>query len=124
MWSDAARQAAAEARASHSQGIQKTAGRRFHVVISPYSLDRGKVGQSLGRDKVVSQHRSLGAAGDKLGSLISGNLSREPQAHAGIGNGYRLVVRDTMTGHDYSRDQARAIHQGKWNGALPYKAKG
>lgn len=93
--------------AAHQKGVNETAGRRYHVQVQPYSLAKGQVGKSLGRDMTLSQHNSLAAAGRALGSHISGNKSGVPQAIAGPGNGYRIVAVDKMTGAEFSRTGAR-----------------
>lgn len=95
-----------DARGTHAQGTEK-AGQRYHVKLKPYSLEQNRVGQSLGRDHTISTHRSLAAAGDKLGSLIRGKLAATAKAITGTGNGARYLIEDRMTGHHYSRDGAK-----------------
>lgn len=95
------------AKGAHASGVEQI-GRRYHVQVQPYSLENGKVGQSLGRDQTLSTHRSLNAAGNKLGSLIGGKQAKVPQSIAGIGNGARIVIVDKMTGHTFSRNSAKA----------------
>lgn len=107
------------AKGSHAAGVEKV-GQRYHVQIQPYSLgiaDPQQLGRSLGRDQTISMHRSLNAAGKRLGSLISGKNAKVPQSIAGTGNGYRAVVVDQMTGHKFSRNSAKAgVPLHLWNG--------
>lgn len=93
------------AKGSHAAGIEKL-GKRYHVQVQPYSLASDKVGQSLGKDQTLSMHRSLPAAGRRLGSLI--RRTGLMQSIAGQGNGYKAVVVDKMTGHSFSRNSAKA----------------
>jgi hypothetical protein len=100
-----------DARGSHSEGIQK-ATRRYHVVVSPYSLAAGKVGHPTGSEQIVSTHDSLNAAGNKAGSMISGKMRGSAEKLSGQGNGYHLFIRDTATGREYSRRDAKDISRG------------
>lgn len=63
---------------------------RFHVVVKRYNKDE---------DEVLSKHSSIGAAGRKLATAIKSNRDV-----------HRAVVKDTQTGKEYSRTQAKAIH--------------
>jgi hypothetical protein len=78
---------------------------RYHVVVQPYSLAEGKVGQRTGAEMVVSKHKSFKAAGNRLGSVISGK--RKDLGRSSGGDANRLFVRDSETGHEYSRNSAK-----------------
>jgi hypothetical protein len=98
---------------AHSAGVQK-AGQRYHVKLKPYSLAENKVGQSHGRDITISTHRSLSAAGDKLGSLISGKLAGTAKSMVDVARvvtgeptAARYLIEDRMTGNHYSRNGAK-----------------
>jgi hypothetical protein len=86
----------------HTQGVQK-AGMRYHVKITPYSLEAGKIGQDLGPGRVVSMHNSLPAAARSLTTAI-----RDPSAAFSGGVGSRYLIHDQMTGNTFSRNEARA----------------
>lgn len=79
---------------------------RYHVQLKPYSLAEGRVGETLNNDMTLSQHRSLRAAGRRLGSIIRGKR-RVLVAKAGLGNGYRLIAKDTETGREYPRNACK-----------------
>lgn len=87
---------------AHSAGVQK-AGMRYHVKITPYSLEAGKIGQDLGPGRVVSMHNSLPAAARSLTTAI-----RDPSAGFSGGVGSRYLIHDQMTGAHYSRNGARS----------------
>lgn len=84
-------------------------GARYQAIVQPYSLAANQVGKLVGRETVLSSHKSLAAAGNTLGSHIGGKNAQVPQRLAGIGNSYRIFVRDTHTGSEHSRNDARDI---------------
>lgn len=86
----------------HSQGVQK-AGMRYHVKVSPYSLDASDLGKINGAPVTISMHNSLAAAGRSLGSVIS-----HPEKVPLTSNGGReYLIHDQMTGAKYTRNGAR-----------------
>lgn len=89
--------------AAHSTGVQQT-GQRYHVKVTPYSLDEGKVGQITGPSHTVSMHRSIDAAGRSLASVIR-NPNTVPLP---FGGGRQYLIHDMMTGDTYTRNGARA----------------
>jgi hypothetical protein len=91
---------------AHGAGIAQV-GKRYQVIVKPYSLAAGQVGKHIGQEKVISSHNSLKAASGKAGSMITGKMQGVAQEHAGSGNGYFLGVRDTHTGAELSADDAR-----------------
>ena len=59
------------------------------VIIAPYSLEAGRVGEPVGEPKKFL-HPSHVQALIQLGTLIFGADHRAPQTIAGTGNGYRI----------------------------------
>src|SRR5262245_20260539 len=75
---------------------------RYSVLVLPYSLETGKVGQPIphitSMDGEISRHRSLKAACRSLSKAISARLSR---------NAAWYIICDIDTGDDYSLRQAQ-----------------
>lgn len=93
------------AKGSHSEGVEK-AGQRYHVKVTPYSLEQGEVGRVNGAPMTISTHRSLEAAGRALGSAISGKRAAGVKDFLGR-NGGRYLIHDQMTGNTYTRNGAK-----------------
>ena len=85
--------------------------RRFQVLIQYYSLEPGKVGQPIDTPLCIASHNSARAAGETLGSMISGKLSRS-FGNDGRG-GVRLFVFDSETGRQYARNDLPRPRQAK-----------
>lgn len=94
----------------HMAGVN-TIGRRFQAIVQPYSLAAGRVGEHIGGEHVISSHDSIGEAGKRLGSVISGKMQGYAGRIAGLGNGYKLMVKDTHTGQYHPRNDARKLHE-------------
>lgn len=92
-----------DGKGAHSQGVQQ-AGMRYHVKVTPYSLDEGKIGQITGPAHTVSMHRSIDAAARSLTTVIR-NPGSVPLP---TGGGRQYLIHDQMTGDTYSRNGARA----------------
>lgn len=90
---------------AHSEGVQN-AGKRYHVKVTPYSLDAGTVGQINGSPMTLSMHNSLAAAGRSLGSAIRGNKVGDVKRFLGS-NGGQYLIHDQMTGNTYTREGAK-----------------
>ena len=69
----------------------------YEVCVSRYSLEVGKVGEPIGEPVVVSRHRSLKAAGRRLGSVISGKHRSQYRDYQ------RFYVFDTEAGREFPR---------------------
>lgn len=59
------------------------------VIIAPYSLEAGRVGEPVGEPKKMAFPSHVEAL-IRLGTLIFGAAHRVPQQIAGQGNGYRI----------------------------------
>lgn len=88
---------------AHNAGVEQ-AGRRYHVKVTPYSLEKGEIGKITGPSHTVSMHRSIDAAARSLTTAI-----RNPgSAPLPKGGGRQYLIHDMLTGDTYSRNDARA----------------
>jgi hypothetical protein len=79
---------------------------RYLVLLTPYSLEAGHVGEERS-PAVYSYHRSQVAAGRVLGSLISGKRARETAMYHRQGEALKYHVFDTATGERFTRNQCK-----------------
>lgn len=86
--------------------------RRYQVLIQPYSLEPGKVGEHVGTEILVSHHSTLAAADRSLTRAFGKDRAHWNAAiWARNTNAARWFIYDRETGMNYSRDGARQAHQ-------------
>jgi hypothetical protein len=85
---------------------------KFTVQLEPYSLEPGRVGESIFKPVVMSRHRSARQARLALIRLINGsdNGAREYLRACGAGIALRYVARETSAPFKaYSANDLRAL---------------